>query len=372
MIWGNNFPLKKTPTNPSRWEKLLTKAFGTNIPEFLQSSVRTFESATINDDDKYEFHFTEQKGADAGQKIKYIYESNSSVGDSEANLLVVGANDHTLTGGDGNDVLVANWTRLGEENTIASFLDGGAGDDTLYGGGGQDTLDGGSGSDHLYGNGGEDDLKGGDGEDWLYGGGESDTIQGGAGNDLLYGQDGNDTLEGNAGNDTLNGGAGTDTLKGGDGFDTYITDDGDTVTDSDGSGRVHFGGTVLTGGKKEKGKDYWKGNGGKYTLSGGGLTFKKGGKSVTIKGYNKSAASLGIQLDEEPPDDPTEPQDFSSPLVLDLNKNNITSTSLYDTNVHFDLDGDGFREKTGWIETILQTSTRFFIISSSPLSLTQI
>lgn len=41
---------------------------------------------------------------------------------------------------------------------------------------------------------------------------------------------------------------------------------------------------------------------------------------------------------------------FSSPLVLDLNGNNITSESLYDNQIHFDLDGDNFKERVGWVE----------------------
>jgi len=65
MIWGNNFPLKKTPTDLSRWEKLLTAAFETDIPDFLQSSVRTFKQAYINQDGKYEFIFTEVYGGTA-------------------------------------------------------------------------------------------------------------------------------------------------------------------------------------------------------------------------------------------------------------------------------------------------------------------
>jgi VCBS repeat-containing protein len=38
------------------------------------------------------------------------------------------------------------------------------------------------------------------------------------------------------------------------------------------------------------------------------------------------------------------------PIVLDLNNNKITSTSLEASNAYFDYDGDGRREKTGWIE----------------------
>ncbi|SEA83619.1 Protein of unknown function [Desulfuromusa kysingii] len=43
-------------------------------------------------------------------------------------------------------------------------------------------------------------------------------------------------------------------------------------------------------------------------------------------------------------------EDFSSPLVLDLNNNDRTSTLLMMADTYFDLDGDGFAERTGWIE----------------------
>jgi VCBS repeat-containing protein len=41
---------------------------------------------------------------------------------------------------------------------------------------------------------------------------------------------------------------------------------------------------------------------------------------------------------------------FCSPLVLDLNNNGITSISLAAAKIYFDVDGDGFKEKTAWTE----------------------
>jgi len=40
---------------------------------------------------------------------------------------------------------------------------------------------------------------------------------------------------------------------------------------------------------------------------------------------------------------------FGDPLVLDLNGDGIKTTGLSDSNAMFDLDGDKFAEKTGWI-----------------------
>jgi choice-of-anchor C domain-containing protein len=59
---------------------------------------------------------------------------------------------------------------------------------------------------------GNDILNGGAGNDQLFGNGGDDTLNGGAGNDSLFGGSGNDTLRGGSGNDRLDGGAGTDTV----------------------------------------------------------------------------------------------------------------------------------------------------------------
>jgi|GEM_PF-2623061 len=43
-------------------------------------------------------------------------------------------------------------------------------------------------------------------------------------------------------------------------------------------------------------------------------------------------------------------QNRVSPLILDMNNNGIETTGLYDTKVFFDIDGDGFAEKVGWVK----------------------
>lgn len=81
---------------------------------------------------------------------------------------------------------------------------------------------------------------------------EEDHLYGGAGSDILDGGKGNDYLEGGRDNDTLKGGIGNDILKGGDGLDTYVFTSGDgwdTITDSDGLGKIEYDGVRLAGGE---------------------------------------------------------------------------------------------------------------------------
>ncbi|MEO1402388.1 MAG: SBBP repeat-containing protein [Cyanobacteria bacterium J06635_1] len=66
------------------------------------------------------------------------------------------------------------------------------------------------------------DYKGTDGNDTYFGGAGEDKIKGEKGNDELYGMGGDDKVEGKDGDDILHGGAGNDEVKGGKGFDTLI------------------------------------------------------------------------------------------------------------------------------------------------------
>ncbi|WP_162901813.1 VCBS domain-containing protein [Aeromonas hydrophila] len=104
--------------------------------------------------------------------------------------------------------------------------------DVLIGGNGNDILFGQGGDDFLFGGAGNDILFGGAGNDTLYGESGNDTLYGGSGNDTLYGGSGDDTLSGGLGNDILVGGLGNDILKGDGGADTFTWLQGDTAAGS--------------------------------------------------------------------------------------------------------------------------------------------
>ena len=96
---------------------------------------------------------------------------------AELNALPVTAN-----GGGGND-------NLKDFSPAARTLDGGDGNDVMFGSGGNDTLRGGPGSDEVDGEDGNDNVSGGDGNDKLFGdhfkAAGSDVIDGGPGQDRV-------------------------------------------------------------------------------------------------------------------------------------------------------------------------------------------
>ena len=196
-----------------------------------------------------------------------------------------------VDGGDGNDDV---WGSMG-----ADILFGGAGDDGMSGLEGNDVLVGGDGNDYLngdsfyvstvaqfeyyvgsllgYTSGGDDTLFGGAGNDRLIGGVGKDYLDGGTGDDQLFGDTdsyyvagnaawipgefhGDDTLDGGDGNDFLVGGGGSDVLLGGAGNDTIYGDQYDSP-EAPGLSMITL---------QYEGNDYLEGGSGTDRLYGGG------------------------------------------------------------------------------------------------------
>ena len=159
-----------------------------------------------------------------------------------------GIDDDTVDGGDGDDVII------GSEGNDSLF--GGQGNDTIYGGldpsfpdavnipddgfgapfgpdpdpeNNKDFIDGGAGDDVIFGQDDDDTILGGTGNDTIDGGVDDDSISGGAGDDSLLGDHGDDFIQGNFGDDTLVGGRGSDTLEGNGDNDLIIGGAGDSI-----------------------------------------------------------------------------------------------------------------------------------------------
>jgi len=190
-------------------------------------------------------------------------------GDGDDIILVSAPGTHTISGGSGNDRIVAD----GSEMKVT--LNGNDGDDYLKGGEGDDDLFGGAGNDILLGGDGNDMLEGGDGDDEVDGGLGGDTLFGNDGNDSLTGGptgdpsdpdvtvDGINTVEGGAGDDFLQGGNNADTLRGGAGNDTVSGNEGDDELFGDEGEDLIFGGEgddELTGGDDDDQMEGGEGN----------------------------------------------------------------------------------------------------------------
>jgi len=329
-------------------------------------------------------------------------------GGPDEDLIVAGSGSDEIEGGSGNDIIlggagtdiiygddkidVDSWLGFADE------ISGGDSDDIIYGCGGDDLIWGGQGEDKIFGGHGNDKIYGGSNNDIIYGGADSDTIFGNTGddtinggndNDTIYGGDHNDKLRGDKGNDTLDGGSGDDKLCGGDGYDKYIFGKGynndiiydpyafNTIvfTDIDYDELIPsysetnskylvinvastFDTLTIIDFKELQNKFQFKfeKTGNYYTLEDNDGVFnfvkkeyefeytasmnngvygkiKTNSTTNNVHSYTQAATAL-------PPRDP---------LVIDLGTKGI-NLSTVENGVHFDIDKNGFAEKTVWTD----------------------
>lgn len=133
---------------------------------------------------------------------------------------------------DGSEMYLEVWPRLGNDFVDGSTLPassrlwtlGDKGDDTVFGGAGDDFVNGAQDNDTAYGGGGEDWIRTGIGNDELWGEGGDDRLVGVHDNDEIHGGEGDDRVGGGPGSDVLWGDAGRDMLACGTGPDVAHMD----------------------------------------------------------------------------------------------------------------------------------------------------
>ncbi len=142
-------------------------------------------------------------------------------GGAEADTIFGEAGQDEIYGDAGNDFIYGDAGAPIDVNTNGTFdlYDQFSRLDLTYevklGSGGEaDTIYGGAGDDTIFGAGGNEEVHGDAGNDTIFGGSGVDTLYGDAGNDTIYGQGESDVIYGGTGDDTLDGGASDDVVYG--------------------------------------------------------------------------------------------------------------------------------------------------------------
>ena len=162
------------------------------------------------------------------------------------------------------------------------------------------------------------------GNDLITGGTVSDSLAGGSGNDLLFGLGGDDIMEGNDGTDALSGGSGNDQLTGGAGNDILTGDSGIDTAVFSGLKSSYSIQTLF----------------GVVTIADNAPTVDGNDGTDTLIGVEKAVFKNGEQLA------------LAAPVVLDLDGDGVELISRNTrgrAQTSFDWDGDGRRDRTGWV-----------------------
>ena len=341
----------------------------------------------------------------AGMDMLYGADDMEGATDNSTDFLYGGKGSDSLYGGAGDDFLFAGNTKKGEGDTSDNMLDGGAGNDYLYGDWGNDTLKGGAGRDNLYGNGGLDTYEGGEGGDNYYiriGAGHGSVLNDTGVGDKIYVVDdeGNTTRlrAGKRDKDKLP----DRTFMSEDGKYIFYVDENNTLTillanDVKKAGNGDYKKGILKLMPEEsasparphtpKPSPNGSGSGSGGTGSGSGGTGSGSGgnpagdgqgggsdpepiptpkpRRATIPNYKNGDYGLNLKDDPKEPDpypappgdsgratnpDQKDGRNASSPIIIDLNGDGVQTYARDSQIVRFDLDNNGFAERTGWID----------------------
>lgn len=199
-----------------------------------------------------------------------------------------------------------DYLHVGRHITVSSTIDGGAGDDQIWGSGANDTIVDLAGDNQIHAVQGDDSVIVGDGNNRIWTDGGSDTVHAGngnnvilagGGNNVIIAGNGNNEIHSGSGNDTITTGNGNNEIHAGGGDDTITTGSGDDRIWGDGGNdliRAGAGNDIVNGGTGndvilgEEGDDLLSGNQGLDVLIGGkgaDFLFGNSGDDLLISGY---------------------------------------------------------------------------------------
>jgi len=175
----------------------------------------------------------------------------SSGAPGSSNTVFDGVRSIEVHGLGGNDDIFVGNVFDPEGVIIGVYVDGGAGNDVIITGLGDDTVDAGEGHNKVFTDGGDDTISAGAGKDLINSGSGDDEIDAGEGANKVIAGDGDDVVIAGDGNNIISTGTGDDSVTTGAGKDTIFTDGGDDFIDAgDGKNNVDAGSgndTIITG-----------------------------------------------------------------------------------------------------------------------------
>lgn len=216
-------------------------------------------------------------------------------------------------------------------------LTGDLGDDTIFGLAGNDTLLGGGGSDNIFGGDGDDSLAGGSGDDFIFDTSGMDTIAGGDGDDTIFGA-AFGVIDGGLGNDVITASGAGNTIAGGAGDDSITIGVAGVVTTGAGIDAIILPGTFAASGLNVIVTDFTAG------ATGDQLDFRQllaGANSIGYNGGNPFGALGYLRVQQSGADavidwDSNGGGDGFVPIVT---LQGVTASALTTANLGFAPDG---------------------------------